>query len=124
MTSDDENSDNRRKHPRYDLSLLVQLRFDDFDDFVAEYASNISVSGMFIRTPERRQVGDQLYLQFYLKGGQKLIEGLVRVVRVIAPGAGVTDAGFAVEFVNFDEASMALIEEICEARRHGRVPGR
>lgn len=125
MTSGSEGGapPDKRKHPRYELSLLVQFRFDTFEDFLAEYASNISMGGMFIRTQEVREEGALIYLQFYLRDGQKFIEGLGRVVRVVPPGQAEA-AGMGVEFVNFDEPSMEVISEICEARRQGGPQGR
>lgn len=101
----------KRRHPRAPLSLLIQFRFDSLDDFMSEYAIDISYGGMFIRTNEPREEGSMVYLQFSLKGGAKLIEGLGRVVRVNQPG-GPQAAGMGVEFVNFDDESMALIEDI------------
>ncbi len=117
--------ENRRKFPRTPLSLLVQYRFETFDEFLAEYSVNISPGGMFIRTRDPREEGAVVYLQFTLKDGSKLIEGMGRVVRV-NPSDGDADhpPGMGVEFVNFDEDSMALIEEICGARAtRGKPPG-
>src|SRR2546423_6590799 len=105
--------DNRRRHPRTPLSLLVQFRFNTFEDFLAEYSVNISPGGMFIRTTEPREEGSMIYLQFSLKDGSKLIEGLGRVVRVNPEGDPGREPGMGIEFVNFDEESMQLIEEIC-----------
>ncbi len=120
MSEPQEPGENRRRHPRTALSLLVQYRCDSFEDFLAEYATNISLGGMFIATAEPREAGELIYLQFTLKDGSKLIEGLGRVVRVNAPGEKGRTAGMGVEFVSFDEASMALIEDICGARGPGR----
>jgi molecular chaperone DnaK len=114
--------DNRRKHTRTPLSLLVQFRSESFDDFLAEYALDLSPGGMFIRTQEPRELGAMVYLQFSLKDGSKLIEGLGKVVRVIPPSGGNQEAGMGVEFVNFDEESMALINEICSAKKASRPP--
>jgi molecular chaperone DnaK len=108
--------DNRRKHPRTPLSLLVQFRFNTFEDFLAEYSMDISPGGMFIRTNEPREEGSMIYLQFSLKDGSKLIEGLGRVVRVNPPGDKNREPGMGVEFVNFDEESSALILEICSTK--------
>ncbi|MFN7132308.1 MAG: TIGR02266 family protein [Myxococcales bacterium] len=102
----------KRKHPRAPLQLLIQFRFDTFDDFLAEYSTDISLGGMFIRTRQPREEGSFIYLQFALKDGARLIEGLGKVVRVNPPGDPDTIPGMGVEFVNFDEESMALIEEI------------
>ncbi len=116
--SDSKPADDRRRYPRVSLSLLIQYRFDTLDDFLAEYSTNISFGGMFIRTEQPREVGSLIYLQFYLRDGAKLIEGLGRVVRVAEPDPDDPDAehGMGVEFVNFDEESMRLIEQIVEGK--------
>lgn len=116
-TSDDSGSGaNRRRHARTPLNVLVQFRFDTFEDFLAEYSVNISPGGIFIRTEEPQAVGSVVYLQFSLKDGSRLIEGMGKVVRVNAKTPGGPPAGMGIEFVNFDEESMALIEEICAQR--------
>ncbi len=111
-----EEGDERRKHPRAQLSLLIQFRFDTLDEFLAEYSTDISVGGMFIRTEKPREEGAFIYLQFALKDGSRLIEGLGKVVRVNPPGDPSHPAGMGVEFVNFDDESMSLIEEIVAKR--------
>jgi uncharacterized protein (TIGR02266 family) len=105
---------NRRRHPRADLSLLIQYRFNTMEEFLSEYATNISIGGMFIKTPEPRTQGTLIYFQFTLKDGSKLIEGLGRVTWAKHGVAGkvVEDIGMGIEFVNVDEESMALIEQI------------
>ena len=105
--------DNRRRHDRTPLALLVQFRFNTFEDFLAEYSMNISPGGMFIRTDEPKEEGAIIYLQFSLKDGSRLIEGMGKVVRVNPPGV---ESGMGIEFLNFDEDSMALIEDICAAK--------
>ena len=116
-TSDDTGSGaNRRRHPRTPLNVLVQFRFDTFEDFLAEYSVNISPGGIFLRTEAPQEVGAIVYLQFSLKDGSRLIEGMGRVVRVNPASPGGPPAGMGVEFLNFDEESMALIEEICAQR--------
>lgn len=105
----------RRRYPRVPLNLLIQYRFDTFEDFISEYASDISEGGMFIRTDESREEGTMIYLQFALKDGTKLIEGLGRVVRV-NPAGGDNPQGIGVEFLNFDEDSRALITAIVKER--------
>ncbi len=113
--SDSEGSDKRR-HPRTPLNVLVQYRFDTFEDFLAEYSLNISPGGIFICTDEPRPEGAVIYLLFTLRDGSRLIEGMGRVVRVNPPGDGARPAGMGVEFLNFDEESMALIADICARR--------
>jgi type IV pilus assembly protein PilZ len=103
----------RRKYPRVPLSLLIQYRFDTLEDFLSEYSTNISIGGMFIRTDKPKDEGTLVYLQFYLRDGAKLIEGLGRVVRV-NPSDDQAAVGMGIEFVNFDEESMELIRQIVE----------
>lgn len=108
--------DERRRFPRTPLSLLVQYRFNSFEDFLAEYSVNISPGGMFIKTDKPLDEGAMVYLQFSLKDGSRLIEGMGRVVRVNPAGVKDRIPGMGVEFVNFDEESMTLINEICAQR--------
>lgn len=123
MSDDDTSSgDNRRRYPRTPLSMLVQYRFNTFEDFLAEYSLNISPGGMFIRTSEPREEGSMIYLQFSLRDGSKLIEGLGRVVHVNPPEDKSRTPGMGIEFVNFDDESMALVLEICEAKAAEQKP--
>jgi uncharacterized protein (TIGR02266 family) len=105
----------RRRNARTPVTLLVQYRFDTLEDFVAEYATNLSPTGMFLETEEPSPVGSLLHVQFSLKDGSKLIEGVARVARVSLGGDGAAP-GMGVELVQFDEASLALIRQICEGR--------
>lgn len=116
MSDSDGPGADKRRHPRTPLNVLVQFRFDTFDEFLAEYSLNISPGGIFVRTDEPREEGSVIYLQFALKDGSKLIEGMGRVVRVNPPGDSKRPAGMGIEFMNFDDESMALIAEICAQR--------
>lgn len=110
----------KRRHPRTPLNVLVQFRFDSFDEFLAEYSLNISPGGIFIRTDAPREQGAVIYLQFTLRDGSRLIEGMGRVVRVNPPGDASRPAGMGVEFTNLDEESIGLIAEICSQRGGSR----
>ncbi len=105
----------QRRHPRARLSLLVQYRLDTFEDFMSEYSADISLGGMFIRTKDPRPVGSRIYLQFALKDGSSLIEGLGRVVHVNEAG-GAGEAGMGIEFESFDDESRKFIEELVASR--------
>ncbi len=116
MSNSDEAGAEKRRHPRAPLNVLVQFRFDTFDEFLAEYSMNISPGGIFICTEEPREEGAIIYLQFALRDGSKLIEGMGKVVRVNPPGNARGPSGMGIEFTNFDDESMALISEICAHR--------
>jgi molecular chaperone DnaK len=104
----------RRVHPRLPLRMLVQFRMHDLDEFMRVYAVNVSVGGIFIRTLTPHPIGAMIYLQFKLEDGKHLIEGLGKVVHVNPPEH--PSPGMGVEFVNLDEESRALIEEIIRER--------
>lgn len=110
----DEKGAERRRHPRVPLNLLVQYRFDTFDEFMAEYAADLSEGGMFIETDEPRAVGDVVYLQFALRDGTHLIEGLGRVARIVEPAEG-RPGGMGIEFVNMDGESQDLVQQAVES---------
>ena len=116
MTKAKESGADRRRYPRAPVSLLIQYRFDTLEDFLAEYSTDVSIGGMFIRTQDVRDEGSLIYLQFCLRDGAKLIEGLGRVVRV-NPATDDEPGGMGVEFVNFDDESMKLIAQIVEGNR-------
>ena len=107
---------NRRQHPRSPVSLLVQYRFDTLDDFVAEYSVDLSPGGMFLRSEDPPpELGSVIHLQFSLKDGSKLIEGLGRVVWISPVGPG-RIPGLGISFSQFDPESLALISQICRNR--------
>jgi molecular chaperone DnaK len=116
MSDDSNRPAERRRHPRAPLSLLVQYRFNTFEDFLAEYSADISAGGMFIPTEEVREEGSLVHLQFWLEDGTRLIEGTGRVARVISVGDPNRTAGMGVEFVNLDVESTELIHRIVAAK--------
>jgi uncharacterized protein (TIGR02266 family) len=94
------------------LNLLIQYRFDTFEDFLVEYAANISEGGMFIRSDDARPEGSLVYFQFALKDGTKLIEGLGKTVHAEA-GA---EKGIGIEFVSLEEESRQMIKTIVDTK--------
>lgn len=106
---------NRRKHPRVTLNLLVQFRLKDYEQFVSDYAADLSLGGMFIRTDEPKPEGSLLYFQFTTEDKGPLIEGLARVVRVIEKD-GEQPAGMGLEFVNMEESSLGVIQRVVDER--------
>jgi len=108
-----KNSD-RRVFVRVPLNLLVQYRFDTNEELHCEYALDISEGGVFIRSDQPRDAGSMLYLQFVLKNGVRLIEGLGRVAHVSPFGGNVR--GMGVQFLNFDSESNETIKLLVASR--------
>jgi uncharacterized protein (TIGR02266 family) len=96
---------------RVAVTALVQCRWETLEAFVPEYASDISTSGVFIRSEAPRPVGAMVFLQVALRGGG-LVEAFGRVARLGRDSQGV--AGMGVHFVAFDEESKALVEALVE----------
>lgn len=107
-------SSERRKFARIPLNLLIQVRFETFEQFIGQHAENISEGGMFLKSTDPKPKGAMIYLQFSLKDGTKLIEGLGKIVHVNPKGG--PNPGMGVEFVSFDEESLELIRAIVDER--------
>lgn len=107
-------AEERRRHPRAPVELLVGLKFDSVQHFLAMYAEDISESGMFLRSEHAgalRSIGEELELSFDA-GNRRIVQGRGRVVRMIGPGDPTSSAGIAIEFVELDDTSRKLVEAI------------
>ena len=77
---------------REEERLTINKEFDSFDQFIAEYVTNISRSGVFIKTREPLPIGTTVNLRFtVIMDDIESIEGEGEVVRVESdpPGMGV-----------------------------------
>jgi PilZ domain len=104
----------RRRHPRAPVDLLVGLKFESLQQFLAVYAEDLSESGMFLRSEHAgplREVGQTVELRFDA-GNRRIVEGRARVVRLIEPSAPGAPGGIAIEFIDLDPVSRKLIEAI------------
>lgn len=95
---------NGRQEPR----LTINKEFDSFDQFIQEYITNISKSGVFIKTKEPLPIGTSVDLRFsVIMDDIETIEGVGEVVRVQddPPGMGVV-------FRQLSRYSKDLIEKL------------
>lgn len=77
---------------RQEHRLTINKEFDSFDQFIQEYVTNISQSGVFIKTKTPLPIGTQVDLRFsVIMDGIETIDGIGEVVRVSddPPGMGV-----------------------------------
>jgi uncharacterized protein (TIGR02266 family) len=101
---------------RRDARLLVNREFRSVDEFVAEYVSNISRSGAFIRTDEPLPVGTRVQLRFTLLLEEiETIEGEGEVVRVVKPSSS-RRGGMGVVFTTLSGYSKRLLERLMTRR--------
>jgi uncharacterized protein (TIGR02266 family) len=88
--------------------LTINKEFDSFDQFVREYVTNISRTGVFIKTPTPLPVGSRVDLEFtVVMDGIETIAGEGEVVRVESnpPGMGVV-------FRKLETYSQRLVEQL------------
>jgi uncharacterized protein (TIGR02266 family) len=77
---------------RVEQRLTINKEFDSFDQFIQEYVTNISQSGVFIKTKTPLAIGTRVDLRFtVIMDDIETIEGIGEVVRVQddPPGMGV-----------------------------------
>jgi uncharacterized protein (TIGR02266 family) len=114
--------DERRKHQRTPMASLVRLRFNTFDDFLAEYSVDLSEGGLFIRSDAPHPVGAAVDFQFTFRNGQ-MVEGTGKVVRVRKPGPGVAEPGMAISFTRIDSKSAGvLLQALLDKTNASRKP--
>ena len=99
---------------RVSARKTINHEFASVDAFINEYVTNISRSGVFIRSDEPLPIGTRVNLRFTVIHDElETIEGLGEVVRVVDKGR---NKGMGVVFVELNEVSKALIERILVRR--------
>ena len=99
------------KIPREDR-ITINHEFESVEQFITEYVTNISRSGVFIRSKDPLPVGTRVNLRFTVIMAEiETIEGVGEVVRVShdPPGMGVA-------FVELTSYSQRLIEKLMVRR--------
>jgi uncharacterized protein (TIGR02266 family) len=98
---------------RQEARVTINKAFDSFDQFIQEYVTNISRSGVFIKTKQPLPVGTTVNLRFsVIMDDVESIEGEGEVVRVETdpPGMGVV-------FRKLSSYSQNLIEKLLTAKQ-------
>lgn len=95
---------------RIALDRKIILRFPDFDGFVTEYATNLSITGMFVRSKEPPMAGTPVSFELRLEDGAPLVRGSGWVVWSRSKReASDRPAGMGIEFTQLDQSSRRLI---------------
>jgi uncharacterized protein (TIGR02266 family) len=102
-------TDNQRQHDR----KTVNKDFESIEDFVAEYVTNVSHGGVFIRSKNPLPVGTKVNLKFsIIVEDFETIEGEGEVVRVdLHPD----NMGMGVQFTKLTSESAELIKTLVDA---------
>ena len=100
---DEEHND---QEMRVGNRITINKEFDSFDAFIHEYVTNISRSGVFVRSKTPLAVGTKVNLRFSVIMDEiETVEGTGEVVRVDETGMGVV-------FRELTSYSKNLIERI------------
>jgi uncharacterized protein (TIGR02266 family) len=98
----------RRETIRYEINR----EFQSVDEFLREYALNVSATGAFIKTPEPLPIGTKVRLKFtVIVEDFETIEGVGKVVRCVKPGEG-EPAGIGVVFVSLSPHSREILAKL------------
>ncbi len=103
MSDDDKRGDER---------LTINKEFESFDAFIQEYVTNISKTGVFVKTQTPLPIGTKVNLCFsVITDNVDTIEGVGEVVRVET-----NPAGMGVVFRELSSYSRDLIERLLTRR--------
>lgn len=90
------------------MRITVNHEFASAEDFVDQYVTNISTSGVFVRCDEDLKIGTQVNLQFTILDDEiETVQGIGEIVRLQD-----NPKGIGVEFRELTEETMALIERL------------
>ena len=78
----------QREAKRKAVGLLVKLTHAGIEEFVDQYATNLSEGGMFLRTKSPMPIGTELNFRVEIAGGLRVLQGLGRVKWVRARSEG------------------------------------
>lgn len=101
---------------RTDARQSINREFASVDEFISEYVTNLSRSGVFIKSDEPLPIGTRVNLKFTVIVEElETIEGIGEVVRAVHPGEGVTP-GMGVVFIELSSISRHLVEKVLVRR--------
>ena len=104
-----------KRAPRIPFATHVEVRFEEFGEFVTEYSRDLSLTGMFLHTNSPHPPGSSFQFEFQVEGGQKLIRGVGEVVWI--RGAEPTEdqpPGMGIRFISLDRNGQNLVRWLIE----------
>jgi Tfp pilus assembly protein PilZ len=95
--------------------VTINKEFESFDAFIQEYVTNISRTGVFIKSQQPLPIGTRVNLRFtVIMDDIETIEGIGEVVRVEKDPSGMS--GIGVVFRELNGYSKDLIEKLLVQR--------
>lgn len=102
--------DARRRDPRRAVNLLID--YQSLDQFFNDYATNISLGGVFIRSRNPLPVGTRLRVAFSLPGLEKMVETVGEVAHVMDGRSQDGFVGMGIRFNDLDSKAKGLIDKL------------
>ena len=100
---------------RVPVESRVVLKFDHFGGFFIEYAANISLKGIFIKTTDPKVPGSVFLFEIWLGNEYMLVHGIGEVVWVRTKPQGIDrPAGMGIRYLKLDEESKRVIQRVVE----------
>ena len=102
---------------RKDARVTINKEFESYDAFINEYVTNISRTGVFVKSKQPLPIGTRVNLKFtVIMDDIETIEGIGEVVRVEAdpPGMGLV-------FVELSQYSAQLINRLLTVKRDDKA---
>lgn len=95
------------------VPIRVLVEYESIDDFLADYSSNLSLGGMFIRTSQPLDMGTRFRLRFRLPHRPRPVEtfGVVRWVVPVNDPSGDTP-GMGVQFDDLSSTDKRAVEKL------------
>lgn len=100
----------QRAHTRLAVNLLIDYQV--LDQFLYDYATNISLGGVFIRSQNPLPVGTKLRVQFSLPGLEETVVTWGEVAHVIEERAKEGFRGMGIRFDDLDPKSKRVIDQL------------
>lgn len=102
---------------RVDARRTINHEFSSVEQFISEYVTNMSRSGVFIKSDDPLPIGTHVNLKFtVILDELETIEGIGEVVRVVHADDHGQTPGMGVVFVELTQYSRDLIERILVRR--------
>jgi uncharacterized protein (TIGR02266 family) len=117
-------SDEPRKEQKVKAKALkVKYKSATLDDFIEQYAKDISRTGMWIKTPKPPALGELLKIEIQLKDETPVLKAAGRVVQRRDEAEARPDAppGMGVKFLKVDEG-LEVLERIMARKGEGAGP--
>ncbi len=97
--------------------VRVNREFDTIEEFISEYVSDISQSGVFIRSDDPLPAGTKVDLRFtVIDEDMETIEGIGVVTRVVSPATSKAP-GMGVVFLELTTTSQRLVQRLLTRRK-------